>query len=239
MNGERKPGSPLAALAVHAFTASGAVLGLLALHAAVERRWTMMFLWLGAALVVDGIDGTFARALKVGEALPRISGEVLDLIVDYLTYVIVPAYALAQSGLLPEGLGGPLAAAIALSSAFYFADTAMKTAEGGFRGFPAIWNIAAFVLFVVAAPPVLNAVIVLALIAATFAPFVFVHPLRVSRLRVATCVALALWSVAAALALVHALAPPAWVTALLVASSLYFFAAAFAFGRARPAGDLS
>jgi phosphatidylcholine synthase len=239
MSGESKPGSPFAALAVHAFTASGAVLGLLALHAAVDRRWTTMFLWLGAALVVDGIDGTFARALKVGEALPRISGEVLDLIIDYLTYVIVPAYALALSGLLPEGLGWPLAAAIALSSAFYFADTAMKTAEGGFRGFPAIWNIAAFVLFVVAAPPAVNAVVVLGLIAATFAPFVFVHPLRVRRLRIATFATLALWSVAAALALLHSLAPPAWVTGLLVVSSLYFFAAAFAFGRARPAKDLS
>jgi phosphatidylcholine synthase len=239
MSGETKPGSLLAALAVHAFTASGAVLGLLALHAAVDRRWTTMFLWLGAALVVDGIDGTFARALKVGEALPRISGDVLDLIVDYLTYVIVPAYALAQSGLLPEALSWPLAAAIALSSAFYFADTAMKTAEGGFRGFPAIWNIAVFVLFVVAAPPTINAVVVLGLIAATFAPFVFVHPLRVRRLRTATFAALALWSLAAALALIHALAPPAWVTGLLVASSLYFFVAAFAFGRARPADDLS
>ncbi len=239
MSGESKPGSALAALAVHTFTASGAVLGLLALHAAVDRRWTAIFLWLGAALVVDGIDGTFARALRVGEALPRISGEVLDLIVDYLTYVIVPAYALAMSGLLPEGLGWPLAGLIALSSAFYFADTAMKTAEGGFRGFPAIWNIAAFVLFVVAAPPLVNVVVVLGLVVATFAPFVFVHPLRVRRLRTATFLALASWSFAAALALMHSLAPPVWVTGILVASSLYFFAAAFAFGRARPAGDLN
>jgi phosphatidylcholine synthase len=239
MSGESKPGSVLAALAVHAFTASGAVLGLLALHAAVERRWTAMFLWLGLALVVDGIDGTFARALRVSERLPRISGEVLDLIVDYLTYVIVPAYALAMSGLLPEGLTWPLSALIALSSAFYFADTAMKTVEGGFRGFPAIWNIAAFVLFVVAAPPVVNAVAVIVLVAATFAPFIFFHPLRVRRLRVATFIALGLWCVAAIFALVHSLAPPAWVTGLLVASSLYFFAAACAFGRARPARDVS
>lgn len=224
-------GRRLAALGVHAFTASGAVLGLAALHAAVEHQWTAMFLWLGAALFVDGVDGTMARAVKVKEALPRVSGDVLDLIIDYLTYVVVPAYALAVSGLLPNGAGWPLAAAIALSSAFYFADTAMKTDEGGFRGFPAVWNVAAFVLFVAAAPPAANAVLVLALVAATFAPFVFVHPFRIRRFRAASLALLGLWTIAAAIAVATDLAPPWWAKGLLLLSSGAFVGVGLLFGR--------
>ena len=94
----------VAAFAVHVFTACGAACALLALMAAVGARWPQMFLWLGIALIIDGVDGTFARRLRVAELLPRWSGEVLDLVVDVVTYVFVPAYAIAASGLLPPSV---------------------------------------------------------------------------------------------------------------------------------------
>lgn len=233
-SGRWSAGHRLAAFGVHAFTASGAVLGLLALQAAVERRWTAMFVWLGLALVVDGVDGTMARAVRVSEVLPRFSGDALDLVVDFLTYVVVPAYALMAAALLPQPLVWPLVAAILVSSAFYFADRLMKTAEGGFRGFPAVWNVAAFLIFVFDPGQGINAVVVAVLVVATFAPVVMIHPLRVRRFRPVTLAMLALWAGAAAAALAADLRPQPVVLALLAGSSLYFLAIGFAFGRARP-----
>ena len=114
------------AFAVHLLTAAGAALALLALLAAVRGAFDLMFLCLGIALVVDGIDGTIARALDVAELLPRWSGDVLDLVVDFVTYVFVPAYAIAASGYLPEFLAIPLACVIVITGALYFADGDMK-----------------------------------------------------------------------------------------------------------------
>jgi len=214
-------GGIAAAVAVHAFTASGAVLGLLALVAASERRFAAVFVWLGLALVVDGIDGTIARRLRVSERLPRYSGDILDLVVDYLTYVVVPVQVLIQAELVPAPLAWPLAAAILVSSAFYFADTAMKTPGGGFRGFPAIWNVAVFLVLVFRLPPAANAAIVAALVAATFAPFVFVHPFRMERLRPLTLGVLAVWMAAAAAAVAANLAPSVPVAVALALATLY------------------
>ncbi|MDP1907734.1 MAG: phosphatidylcholine synthase, partial [Hyphomicrobium sp.] len=145
--------APAAAFLVHIFTASGALLALLAMLAAIGGRWTEMFLWLSAALVIDGIDGTFARWLRVKETLPRWSGDVLDLVVDFLTYVFIPAYALAAGPLLPPAFALPAAAAVLISGAIYFADLQMKTGDYHFRGFPALWNIVLFYLFLLRADP--------------------------------------------------------------------------------------
>ena len=106
------PARRACAFAVHVFTASGAAFALLALLAAVEGRWTLMFAWLGAALVVDGVDGTIARRVGVAELLPRWSGDTLDLVVDFLTYVFVPAYAIVAGGLLPPSAAIPAGIAI-------------------------------------------------------------------------------------------------------------------------------
>src|SRR5579864_7543216 len=152
----REPASPArstAAFAVHVFTACGAGCALLALTAAVNGQWSAMFGWLGIALCIDGIDGTFARRLQVAKLLPRWSGDILDLVVDILNYVFVPAYALAASGLLPQHVAVPLGVLIVVTGALYFADRLMKTSDYYFRGFPALWNIAAFYLFVLKPQP--------------------------------------------------------------------------------------
>src|ERR1700730_700983 len=120
---------------VHIFTATGAALGLLALLAASKADWPLMFVLLGVALVVDGVDGALARRLEVAERLPRWSGETLDLVVDFVTYVLVPAYALVVGGLLPQGVAVALGIAIVVTGALYFADRRMKTEDNYFRGF--------------------------------------------------------------------------------------------------------
>jgi len=214
----------IAAFAVHVFTASGVALGLAALLAAIERRWTLMFWLLGAALFIDGIDGTLARRARVAELLPRWSGDTLDLVVDFVTYVFVPAYAIAAGGLLPNVLAIPAGCLIVVTAAIYFSDRDMKTADNYFRGFPALWNAAAFYLFLLKPMPWIAAAAIIGLAVATFMPFKFLHPFRVVRLRLVTLAALALWCLLAAAALVYDLAPGPWVAGGLVATGLYFLA---------------
>jgi phosphatidylcholine synthase len=179
----------LKALAVHFLTASGAVWAMLAMLEAVQRDWNMMFLWLVVALVADGIDGPLARRYDVKRQMPVFDGVLMDLVVDYLTYVFVPAYALFNSGLLPGWTGFFAIIIITFASALYFADTRMKTRDYSFSGFPGCWNMVALVLFAWFAPgtnfwPILILVTVLAV--AMFLPIKFVHPVRTERWRAVT-----------------------------------------------------
>jgi phosphatidylcholine synthase len=210
------------AFAVHIFTAAGAALALAALIYATRGQWAAMFLCLGFALMVDGVDGAIARRLKVAELLPRWSGDVLDLVVDFVTYVFVPAYAIAASGLMPTALAIPVAVIVVVTGAIYFADRNMKTADNYFRGFPALWNAAAFYLFLLQPTPAVAATIIILLAALTFVPFKFLHPMRVARLRSLNIAALILWSALASIALLRDLDPGPWIVGGLVAIGVYF-----------------
>jgi phosphatidylcholine synthase len=213
------------AFAVHILTASGAACALLALLAAVDEAWTLMFVWLGVALVIDGVDGTIARFFHVEATLPRWSGDTLDLVVDFLTYVLVPTYAIIAAGLLPSQFALAAGVAIMVSSALYFADRDMKMADNSFRGFPALWNIVAFYLFIVRPDPWLASVAVAVLVVLTFVPLPFVHPFRVRELRALSVVLLVAWALLGAVALARDLAPGPWVTAALCAIAVYFLLA--------------
>jgi phosphatidylcholine synthase len=212
---------------VHVFTACGAGCALLALTAAVNGQWALMFVWLGIALCIDGVDGTFARRLQVAKQLPRWSGDVLDLVVDILNYVFVPAYALAASGLLPKAAAVPLGVLIVITGALYFGDRLMKTSDYYFRGFPALWNVAAFYLFLFKPQPWVGAAVIIVLAALTFVPFHVVHPVRIAHLRGITIMALAAWSVLAIVTVAADLDPPLWVGAALSILAVYFVAVGF------------
>ena len=216
-----------AAFAVHVFTACGAACALLALLAAVRTDWPQMFVWLGIALFIDGVDGSLARRLRVAEVLPRWSGDVLDLVVDILTYVFVPGYAVAASGLLPHAVAIPLGIVIVVTGSLYFADRQMKTADYYFRGFPALWNVAAFYLFLLKPTPWLAAVSIALLAALTFVPFHVVHPVRIAHLRVLTIAALVLWTLLAIFAVVENLDPGFWTVAGLCLLAIYFVGVGF------------
>jgi phosphatidylcholine synthase len=222
------PASPLArtaAFGVHLLTAAGAALALLSLLAAAERRWSLMFLWLGLALIVDTVDGPIARRVRVADLLPRWSGDVLDLVVDFITYVFVPAFAIAEGGLLPDPGGVIAGIVIVTTGVLYFADRRMKTADNYFRGFPAVWNGIAFLLFVLRPAPWATGLAIAVLAVLTFVPFAFIHPFRVVRLRAVSAVVLAITAVLIVVAIARDLAPGPWVTGGLCAVAVYFFAA--------------
>jgi len=212
------------AFCVHVLTASGAAWSLLALIAAIGADWSRMFLWLGLALFVDGIDGTFARRLKVADVLPRWSGDTIDLVVDFVSYVFIPAYAIVAGGLLPPLIAFPAGFVILVTSALYFGDRRMKTKDHYFRGFPAVWNIAAFYLFLLRPEPWLCAVAIAALAALTFVPYPFLHPLRVTRLRIVNIVMVLLGTVLALVAVTRDMMPGPWITGLLAAIGVWFLA---------------
>jgi phosphatidylcholine synthase len=174
---------------------------------------------------VDGIDGILARRFRVAELLPRWSGDGLDFVVDFVTYVFVPAYAIASGGLLPQIVAIPLGALIVTTGALYFADRNMKLEGNYFRGFPVLWNAAAFYLFLLRPSPWIAAVAVTCLLVLTFLPFRFIHPVRVAQGRQANIALLVLWSILAATALGNGLSPRPWVSAALCAIGLYFIAA--------------
>ena len=183
----------VAALSVHLLTATGAVFAMLSMLAAANHQWSLMFLWLVVAFAVDGIDGPLARRFDVKKYAPRFDGVLLDLIIDYLTYVFIPAFALFQSGLLPGWTGWVTIIVITFASAMYFCDGNMKTKDKSFHGFPGCWNMVALVMFAI--QPnfwiILTVVIVLAI--AMFLPLKFVHPVRTNRWRFISLPITLLW----------------------------------------------
>ena len=212
------PGGRLLAWGVHLLTAAGAALALLALDAVFRGQFRAALLWLLAALALDGIDGTLARLAKVKDRVPRIDGAALDLVIDYLTYVVIPALIIWRLDVLPEALAPPLAAMIMMSSLYVFARRDMKTEDGYFRGFPALWNVVA--LYFVIAPPVPAAAtaIVAVLILLTFAPVHVPHPFRVRDYGPWLPALALLWAASTAALLLPALGQ--FATRVLIAASL-------------------
>ena len=220
----KKPTWPQArAFSVHLFTASGSFLAFLSLVAASEERWTAMFWWLGLALLVDGIDGPVARKLQVKEILPTWSGELLDNIIDYVTYVLIPAFALYQRGFMGENLSFISAAIIVVSSAIYYADTGMKTKENFFKGFPVVWNMVVFTLFVIEPGEWISFAVVVVAGITTFLPINFLHPVRVVRLRWLNLPMTLLWCLFGAVALLQAMEASDWVKIGIAATGIYLF----------------
>jgi phosphatidylcholine synthase len=221
---ELSPATPrarAAAFSVHIFTALGAGIALVALLEAVREHWAAMFWWLGVALAIDAVDGPMARRLDVARLQPNWSGEVLDLVVDFVTYVFVPAYAIAASGLLLPAAAPLLGVGITVTGALYFSDRRMKSADNHFRGFPGLWNIAAFYLFLLHLPPAWSSLGVAILIVLTFAPFHVLHPIRVVRLRWLTLLLIGAWAVLVMLALTNDFQVGTGVTAALCAIAVY------------------
>jgi phosphatidylcholine synthase len=173
----------LAALFVHLLTATGAVFAMLAMLEAVQGDWAMMYVWLVVAFAVDGIDGPLARKANVKVNAPEFDGVLLDLIIDYLTYVFIPAFALFSSGLMDGWSGWVMIILVSFASALYFADTRMKTKDNSFSGFPGCWNMVVVVLFALEPGWQVCLVIVTILAVAMFLRIKFVHPVRTERWR--------------------------------------------------------
>jgi len=179
----------------HLYTASSAVLALLATIAIFEYRFRDAFFWLAAAIVVDSSDGVLARTVRVQQRLPWFNGAKLDDIVDYLTYVFVPALFVWRSVLVPAAWTIPVASAMLLSSSYGFNREDAKTSDHFFTGFPSYWNIVVFYLFVMHASQIVNAIILVLLAVFVFIPIRYLYPSRTPYCRVLTIILGLVWGV--------------------------------------------
>ena len=199
------------AWAVHAFTASGALWGLLALIAVSGQQWGVAFAWMTVALAVDAFDGMLARWARVQEVLPGFNGVLLDNMLDYLNYVVVPAFLIQQAGLLPERFAVAGAAAVCLASGYQFCQSDAKTDDHYFKGFPSYWNVLAFYLFVGGLDARVNLAILAVFVALVFVPLRWIYPSRMSRWRGVTIAATCLWGVLCIAMLVQFPEPAPWL----------------------------
>ena len=183
----------IAAWAVHGFTASGAVLGFLAIISIFNNDLIGAFLWLGLALLIDGLDGSLARKIGVTDKTPNIDGSALDLVIDYLNYVIIPALMIYWFQFVPPGWEIYIPAGIVAVSLYTFANINMKTSDYYFSGWPAIWNILVLYFYILGTNLWINLIVIIILYILTFVPIKFVHPLRVKNLRNYTIFATVLW----------------------------------------------
>lgn len=216
------------ALFVHLFTASGAVFAMLAMLAAVDDKWSLMFVWLVVAFVVDGIDGPLARRFHVLKYAPRFDGVLLDLIIDYLTYVFIPAFALFKSGLMDGWTGWFAIIVITFMSALYFADSRMKTKDNSFSGFPGCWNMVVLVIFALEPNFWVSLALVTALAITMFLPLKFVHPVRTERWRNVTLPMAIGWTFFAGWAAWVNFHPDSWAHWGLIVTSIYLLFAGIA-----------
>lgn len=184
----------IAAWLVHLYTASGLVLALLATRAVIDYNYRAAFFWLWLQVVIDATDGALARAARVSERIPWFDGSKLDDIVDYLTYVFVPALFVWRSVLVPGDWAIWIAAAILLASGYGFSRKDAKTADHFFTGFPSYWNVVTFYILVAGWSSSVNAAMLIALIVLVFIPIRYVYPSRTPILQIITNVLGGIWS---------------------------------------------
>jgi phosphatidylcholine synthase len=203
---------------VHLFTATGALWGLLAIMATVQHQWQAAFFWLALAALVDSLDGTLARRFKVKGLLPGFDGALLDNIIDYQTYVIVPAIFLYEANLLPASTTIAGIAMVVLASAFQFCQSDAKTDDNTFKGFPSYWNVVVFYMFMFDANPWVNFWVIATLTVLVFVPIKYLYPSRMVRYQKLTLSLTTVWGI---LCLIVWLQFPAYDPWLLWASLLY------------------
>jgi phosphatidylcholine synthase len=193
LNTLRSP-KTLRAWSVHLFTATGAVWGLMAIIAIMQHQWQAAFFWMGAAVVVDSVDGTLARRFEVKGMLPDFDGALLDNIIDYLTYVLIPALFLYETGLVPDALALFSAVVMVLASAYQFCQADAKTEDNFFKGFPSYWNVVVFYLFLLQTGPWVNLAVILLCAIMVFVPSKYAYPSRMSRFQKLTLVLTVIWA---------------------------------------------
>jgi phosphatidylcholine synthase len=218
----------VAAWGVHLLTASSAPAGVLAVLAAERHDAAAAMGWMAYTVAIDSIDGTLARAVGVKTVLPYFDGTRLDDLVDYFTYVIVPAIFLIHLDLLPPGGAVPVALCPVLASAYGFCRTDAKTADHYFTGFPSYWNIVAFYLYTLGWPRPVNAAIVVVLSVAVFVPIRYVYPSRTATLRWLTVALGIAWGAAVLYALAHLSAVPRTLVVVSLAFPIYYVALSLA-----------
>jgi phosphatidylcholine synthase len=212
----------LKAWGAHGFTATGVVIAFLAIIALFEDQPKACLLWLGVALIVDGLDGALARKVNVQSVLPSFDGSVLDLVIDYLTYVFIPALFIYRYVPLPNYTLLMSAVVILVSSLFCFCNVSMKSKDNYFQGFPAAWNVVALCFYIISPTPWITLTTIIGLALLTLTRMKFLHPFRVRRFMPINIAVTSVWLLCSLSLIVNHPNTDHWVMGLWLAMSAYF-----------------
>jgi phosphatidylcholine synthase len=211
------------AWSVHIFTSLGLLAGFMALLAVQAHDWRTAMFWLIAALVIDGIDGTFARLFRVKEVLPHVNGKLIDNLIDFITYALIPAYMFYEAGLVPEAWRLPLTFLILLISVLYYGREGMISTDNYFVGFPVMWNMVVFYyLFVLDASPVVYIGLTVFFAVIHFVPVKFAYPSRNARFMVPTIIVSVIFMVTVMLLTYVYPERPVWLLVSAYATAIYY-----------------
>jgi phosphatidylcholine synthase len=204
-------------LALHAFTATGVLVGMAALVAVLDGSARMAIIWLLVAQLIDGIDGPLARRLLPDEATTRFDGYVLDLVIDFVTCVLVPAAFLWQFRMVNHDRSGMIAvAALLMFSSLWFSRTDQQDDDSWFHGFPAAWNMVVPTLWLLDSSPTVTMIVVACLSILTMTNVQFAHPVRVVQWRNWNMTAISVWVIGVLLGTIWSPQVPALVIALVI-----------------------
>ncbi len=223
-NSRSRPLRRVIAWGVHLLTASGIVCCLLAVEAGRAEKWQEALAWLMLAILVDAVDGTFARVIRVKQILPNFDGTLLDNTIDYVSFVFVPALLMHWAKLLPEQLSLPTAAAACVASAFQFCQADAKTSDHFFKGFPSYWNVVVLYLLVLGLDPTVNLAIVGALVVLVFVPVKYLYPSRTPHFQKCTLALTFVWSAMICVILWQMPRPSAWLVHVSLLYLAYYVA---------------
>ncbi|MDY5159713.1 CDP-alcohol phosphatidyltransferase family protein [Actinotignum urinale] len=212
----------IVAWSVHFFTMTGLLWAILAINALYTENIKEMWIWLVISLVVDAADGPMARKARVKDVLPHFSGAMVDNIVDYITWTLIPAMFIMQCLPLGPGYLPFIAGAfILVSSMFCYANTLMKSNDWYFVGFPATWNVIAVIMWLFSVPMWLNWIVIVVFSALAVIPWKWVHPFRVKKFRAVTATFAIIWTGTTAWLIAVYPENPAWLVILWLISGLW------------------
>ena len=212
----------LTAWLVHLFTASGLLCGFLAMLAIAADNWRLALLWMSMAVAVDAIDGPLSRIFQTRQRLPNFDGALLDNVVDFLNYVVVPALFMHMAGLMPTETSLWVAGIVLMSSGYQFGQSDAKTSDNYFRGFPSFWNVTVFYLFLFGWDTRINLIIVLLLSALIFVPIKYFYPSRAPVFRKTTLTLVLFWGALVLIVLLRFPTPQPWALWSSLACVLFY-----------------
>ncbi len=210
------------AWSVHLYTASGALFGLLAILAVIEEKWVLAFVWMMVTMFIDAVDGTLARRFRVKDVVPHFDGALLDNMVDFFTYVLVPTFIIYQANLVPAQLVIITIGFITISSSYQFCRTDAKTDDHYFTGFPSYWNIVIMYLFMMGAGQWLSFAILLLCAVLIFVPVKYLYPSRTKAFQKLTLAISTIWGLTFATSSLLYPNAPMWLMWLSLSTVIYY-----------------
>ena len=178
---------------IHFLTCSGLIAGFISLINIFENNQVEAFLWLGVALIIDAIDGSLARKFEVSKNVKNIDGKMLDSVIDFFNYIIIPSIMIYWFDIVPMYFEIVIPSIILVISAISYSNNNLMSLDNFYKGFPCIWNILLLYIYFFDFNSITNLFLISFCIILKFIPLKYVHPLRVKKYKIQSIIFMALW----------------------------------------------